>query len=99
MEQSRVFAVETGASWKRWAKHRTDSELLEVQQRLVQLTQSFGKPHEHAGLGIRFIREDHFEFRISRGLRVIFLLIKPRIIRLMMIGNHDDVRAWIKENL
>jgi hypothetical protein len=101
MEQSKGFAVEIGTSWKRWAKRRSDEELLEVQQRLEQLTQSFGKPHEHAhaGLGVRLFREDHFEFRISRGLRVIFLLIKPRPIRLMIIGNHDEVRACIKENL
>jgi hypothetical protein len=40
-----AFAVEWGASWKGWAKHRTDSELEEVNQRLRELVATFGKPH------------------------------------------------------
>ncbi len=99
MEHSKGFAIEVGASWKRWARRRTDEELLEVKQRCVQLAAGFGEPHLHSGLGIRSLREGHFEFRVSKGLRVIFLLIRPRTVRLMMIGSHDDVRAWIKENL
>src|ERR1051325_708496 len=98
-ERSKDFAVEIGASWKRWAKRRTDEELLEVKQHAAQMIEALGKPHEHAGLGLRLIRKDHFEFRISRGMRVIFPLIKPRTLRLMVIGNHEEVRAWIKENL
>jgi hypothetical protein len=39
-----------------------------------------------------------FEFRISRDLRVVFLFIRPNTFRLMMTGNHDEVRAWLKEN-
>ncbi len=73
--------------------------MLEVKERCTQLAKVFGDSHVHSGLGIRSLREGHFEFRLSRGLRVIFLLIRPRTLRLMMIGNHDDVRAWIKENL
>jgi hypothetical protein len=98
-EHSKDFAVEIGTSWRRWARRRTDEELLEVKQRCAQLAAAFGASHRHSGLGLRALREGHFEFRISKGLRVIFLLIRPRTLRLMMIGNHDDVRTWIKENL
>lgn len=91
--------VEFGASWRRWAQHRTDAELEEINRGLVQLTASFGKPHGHAGLGLRRLRENAFEFRISRGLRVVFLFFKPNKLQLMMTGNHDEVRAWLKENL
>ena len=97
--QSKAFAVEIGQSWKRWAKSRSDDDLHEVNHRLSQLKESFGSPHTHGGLGVRHLKANAFEFRISRGLRVIFLLLKPRTLRLMMIGNHDEVRAWIKENL
>ena len=97
--RSTAFVVEIATSWKRWAKNRSDEDLLEVKQRAEQLAQSFGKPHHHTGLGVRFIREDHYEFRISKGLRVIFLFARPRALRLVMVGNHDDVRTWIKEHL
>ena len=98
-ELRKAFVVEFGASWRRWARHRNDSELEEVNQRLVQLVETFGRPHAHAGLGLRHLRGNAFEFRISRGFRVVFLFIKPKRLQLMMIGNHDEVRAWLKENL
>ena len=98
MERQRAFAVDLGPSWKGWARHRSDSELEEINQRLVQLVASFGKPHAHAGLGLRRLRDNAFEFRISQGIRVAFLFFKPNRLQLMMTGNHDEVRAWLKEN-
>ena len=71
-EQPKAFVIETGASWKRWANHRNDSELEEINQCLQQLLATFGKPHGHAGLGLRHLLQNAFEFRISRGLRVVF---------------------------
>jgi len=94
----KAFAVEFGSSWQRWAKRRTATELDEIEQRLSQLAVTFGKPHVHAGLGVRRLKENVFEFRISRGIRVIFLLFKPNRLHLVMTGNHDEARAWLKEN-
>ena len=98
-EPPKVFAVEIGTSWRRWARHRTDLELEEINQRLPQVVATFGKPHAHAGLGLRHLIDNAFEFRISRGIRVVFLFFKPNRLRLVMTGNHDEVRAWLKENL
>ncbi|HKQ40572.1 MAG TPA: hypothetical protein VJ063_21055 [Verrucomicrobiae bacterium] len=97
-EPQTAFVVELGPSWKRWAKHRSDSELEEINQRLKDLVQTFGQPHIHTGLGLRRLRDNVFEFRISRGIRVLFLFFKPNRLQLMMTGNHDEVRAWLKEN-
>ncbi len=97
-ERPKVFAVEHGTSWNRWAKHHTDTELEEIARRLPALQDAFGKPHLHAGLGFRRLTKVFFEFRISRNLRLVFALIKPTTLRLAMCGNHDEVRAWIKEN-
>lgn len=99
METPRGFSVEFGAQWKRWAKHRTEAELKELASRLLELRESFGQPHQHAGLGVRRLEDNAFEFRLSRGLRVVFLYNKPNILNLMMVGNHDDVRKWLKENV
>lgn len=97
-EPPMAFAVEPGTTWKRWAKHRTNAELQAISERLEQLKEDFGKPHQHAGLGVRRLSQHFFEFRISRDVRVVFALIKPNIIRLAMCGNHNEVRNWIKEN-
>jgi hypothetical protein len=97
-EPSRGFAVEQGTTWRRWAKRRSDAELAEITHRLPKLQENFGKPHLHAGLGLRRLSKSFFEFRISRDLRVVFAWIKPNTLRLAMCGNHDEVHAWIKEN-
>jgi uncharacterized protein (DUF2461 family) len=94
----RAFVVELGTSWRRWAKRRTDSELEEINNRLLQLVETFGRPHAHAGLGVRRLRDNVFEFRISRDIRVIFVYSKPNRLHLRMTGNHHEVRAWLREN-
>ena len=94
-----VFAVELASSWKRWAKELTDDELADLARRLAQLRDGIGHPHAHAGLGIRRLRGAVFEFRLSRDLRVVFVLLREaRILQLQMVGNHDQVRAWLREN-
>lgn len=97
-EPQRVFVIELASSWSRWAKAQSEANLREIAERLKQLQAGFGKPHLHAGLGIRRLSPRIFEFRVSRDLRVVFLVIKPNIFRLMMCGNHDVVRAWLKDN-
>src|SRR5882672_9644068 len=97
-EPPRDFAVDYGSSWHRWARHRTAAELKEIATRLLELQRTFGRPHVHAGLGLRRLTPRLFEFRISRDVRVVFAWIKPRTIQLAMCGNHDEVRAWLKHN-
>ena len=98
-EPPRGFSVEFGAQWKRWARHRTPAELEELAARLGELRASFGHPHRHAGLGVRRLQDNAFEFRLSRGLRVVFLYHNPDLLKLMMVGNHDEVRTWVRENV
>jgi hypothetical protein len=98
-ETPRAFEVELGPSWRRWARQRNASDLEEINQHLVQLVETFGKPHSHLGLGLRRLRDNAFEFRISPGIRVVFLFFKPNRLHLMMTGSHDEVRAWLRENL
>ena len=98
MEPPPAFVVELAPGWKRWAKDRSDAELSELRTRLAQLQEGFGKPHLHAGLGLRRLSTILFEFRLSRAVRVLFSYHKPNTIRLQMIGSHDDVRRWLKEN-
>src|SRR5438045_101547 len=97
-ERPRVFAVDFGPSWERWARHRTDEDLESISNRLTELVKVFGQPHLHSGLGLRRLTPRLFEFRISRALRVVFAFIKPGTLQLAMCGSHDEVRRWVKEN-
>ncbi len=94
-----AFAVELGAGWERWARHRTEAELEEIRGRLTQVLEGFGKPYLHGGLGLRRLTPRLFEFRTSKGTRVVLAYIKPRTFRLAMTGSHDEVRAWLRESL
>ena len=47
---------------------------------------------------MRRLRDNVFEFRASQSLRVVFLFLKPRLFRLEMCGDHDEVRAWLKSH-
>jgi hypothetical protein len=93
------FLIEHGVSWKSWAKRVPQGEQDEITARLTELQNTFGRPHLHSGLGLRRLRGDAFEFRASRARRIIFIFLKPNRLRLLMVGNHDDVRTWIRENL
>jgi mRNA-degrading endonuclease YafQ of YafQ-DinJ toxin-antitoxin module len=73
--------------------------------RLIQRVQdNFGHPHLHSGTGIRDLspkgsRLNVYECRIGRGLRLIFTLKTPATLYFHMIGNHDEVRRFLKSFL
>jgi mRNA-degrading endonuclease RelE of RelBE toxin-antitoxin system len=67
-----------------------------VSAALALLPQTFGFPHRHAGLGIRRLRPGVYEFRIGRDLRAVFEVVGRGKISLSRIGNHDDVRRFLK---
>jgi len=62
---------------------------------LPRLAAVFGQPHEHSGLGIRRLQNNYFECRLSRDLRAVFKLDGSTLI-MVMLGNHNDVRKFIK---
>lgn len=63
---------------------------------LKELPHQFGRPHLHSGLGIRRLRPDTFEFRASRALRGLFLWRQGEI-RVEYVGNHDDIRRYLRD--
>ena len=97
MEPPKRFVVEHSTRWKRSAKALSDDQLTELAGRLRQLQESFGQPHRHGGLGLRKLRRNAYELRLSLELRVVFLHLKPNKLLLMLCGNHDDVARFLKE--
>jgi hypothetical protein len=75
-------------------------KLLPSQQAVVnaavaRLEAAFGRPHQHSGLGLRAFGR-YFEFRAGLGLRVLFLSEKGDLF-LCFVGNHEQLRAFIKQ--
>jgi hypothetical protein len=67
-----------------------------VDQAITRLEKSFGRPHEHAAIGIRPFGR-FFECRAGLQLRILFVVREGDLI-LVTVGNHDNIRAFIKHN-
>lgn len=89
----RIFAR---PSYERALKNLAPEQKAEIQIALGLLPEAFGKPHVHAGIGLRRVGK-YFEFRAGLKLRVLFVIREADAV-LLTAGNHDHVRAWIKEN-
>jgi hypothetical protein len=76
-----------------WRK-LTPSQQAAVNAAIARLEASFGRPHEHSGLGLRAFGS-YYEFRAGLGLRVL-VLSEGGDLFLCFVGNHDQVRAFIK---
>ena len=68
---------------------------LEIEETLRRLSQTFGQPHLHTGLGIRRLKHNYFECRVGSDLRMVFKL-DGSVLTMTRIGNHEDVRRFIK---
>jgi len=71
------------------------NERIEFLLALCELTESFGRPHAHGGLGIRKLGGKLFECRGNLALRFIFQ-DRPTDLFVSLLGNHDEIRALLK---
>ena len=62
------------------------------------LSSAFGHPHRHSGLGLRALRRGVYECRVGLALRIGFTRHGETLL-LHTIGNHDAIRAWLKQNV
>ena len=58
--------------------------------------QAVGKPHQHSGIGLRPFGR-YQEFRVGLDLRAL-VLAEGGDFFLMCVGNHDEIRAYVKNN-
>ena len=83
-------------SFVRAFKKLSATEQKNMRLRAAELAEVFGRPHLHAGLGIRRLG-NFFEFRSGLKIRVLFVLDGGDAV-LITAGNHDDIARWIKDN-
>ena len=93
-----AMSILTRPSYRRSLKNFSDSEIAEINLAVGRLPEALGKPHVHSGLSIRKLRPAIFEVRAGLQIRVLFARDAGDIV-LVFAGNHNQVRAWVKENV
>ena len=62
---------------------------------LCELTEAFGQPHRHSGLGIRKLGGKLFECRGTLALRFVFQ-DRGSELYVSFLGTHDEVKALLR---
>ncbi len=72
------------------------AEQSELRAEALRLPDVIGKPHLHSSVGFRPFGR-YFEFRVGLKMRVLFL-IENGDAHLVTLGDHDEIRAYVKNN-
>lgn len=83
-------------AFERAAKRLSRAQKDAVNMAVERLPMVFGRPHQHSGVGLRSFGR-YFELRVGLGLRILFLA-EGGDLHLCTVGNHDAVRAYVKNN-
>jgi hypothetical protein len=67
-----------------------------VNSAMARFVSAIGRPHQHGGIGLRPFGR-YLEFRAGLDLRILVLPDGGDFF-LVCVGNHDEVRAYIKSN-
>ena len=65
---------------------------------LRELPAGFGRPHIHAGLGLRQLHPGIYEGRSRLRWRFAFEREGDELV-IKTVGNHDDIRRWLQQRL
>ncbi len=88
-------AIDFGSRFTAQVRGLVREERQELEMVLKRLSEAFGQPHAHSGLGVRRLQGNYFECRIGRDLRAVFKL-EGSTLTMAMLGNHDEVRKFVK---
>jgi hypothetical protein len=77
-------------------KKRPAAEQEQIRQRARRVAEVIGQPHAHSGLGVRPFGR-YFEFRVGMRISCLFLL-EAGDLHLVMVGTHDELSAYIRNN-
>ena len=80
--------------YERRYKKLTAQQRAKVDSALLLLEAGFGRPHLHSGIGIRPFGR-YLEMRPGLDLRVLFFTDEGDLF-LVCMGNHDELRAYVK---
>ncbi len=72
-----------------------ETEAAAVRAALGKIPSAFGRPHVHAGLGLRQLRPGVFEARVGLSLRAVFTREGDTLV-VEILGNHAEVRRYLR---
>jgi hypothetical protein len=72
-----------------------EDEIGEINAAIAAAQEHFGKPHLHAGIGLRKLGRKSYEARAGLNLRIVFVLEGAELIA-HDIMDHNQVRQWLK---
>ena len=84
------------ASFERCLKRLDPQAKNKVKAALEEFNKFIGTGHPIKGLGFKKINHDKYEFRVDIHLRVA-VKIDHDICYLVLVGNHDDIRKYLKQ--
>ena len=84
------------AGFERRYKKLSPQQRARVDAAVARFEQSVGKPHQHAGIGLRPFGQ-YLEFRAGLDLRIL-AIGEGGDWFLMCVGDHDEIRAYVKSN-
>ena len=69
-------------------------EVIEVVDILIAFLETKSRPTK--GIGIKKLRKNFWEVRISLKLRILFEIQKGSLI-FILVGSHDDIKRYIRK--
>lgn len=69
----------------------------QIKRAVEALIGAIEKDIKPQGLGLKKLRDDIWEIRSDLKTRVLFILL-PGEIRFILVGNHDQIRKYLKES-
>ena len=82
--------------FERRYKKRTPQQRSRVDAAVARFEEKIGRPHEHSGVSPRGFGR-YVEFRAGLELRML-ALAEGGDFFLMCVGNHDELRAYVRSN-
>jgi hypothetical protein len=86
----------TRPGFERRYKKLSPGERERVNEAIKRFSASIGNPHGHTWTGLRAFGR-YLEFRAGLGLRILALPDGDDYF-LMCVGNHDEIRAYVKNS-
>jgi Txe/YoeB family toxin of Txe-Axe toxin-antitoxin module len=68
---------------------------VKIKEAIYRLVIFFETGQRPVGLGLRQIRNDYWEIRVTIKDRVIFRLSKDKV-EFLLAGSHDDIKIFLK---
>ena len=90
-----MIRVDVGPRLSRSARKLGDQIIAEIEDKLARVSRHFGEPHRHSGLRLRKLGQRSDEARVSRGLRIVFIMEPDRLTAYDLMDHHQ-VAQWLK---